>query len=53
MYVHINVIKVYSTSSSSNSISVQYIVVGLLLLSVIYLQFESHLNSGKETVTHT
>lgn len=50
MYVHINVIKVYS---SSNSISVQYIVVGLLLLSVIYLQFESHSKSGKETVTHT
>lgn len=48
-------IKVYS-SSSSNSISVEYKVVvytGLGLLSVIYLQFESHLKSGKETVTHT
>lgn len=46
-------IKVYS---SSNSISVEYKVVvytGLGLLSVIYLQFESHLKSGKETVTHT
>lgn len=46
-------IKVYS---SSKSISVEYIVVvytGLGLLSVIYLQFESHLKSGKETVTHT
>lgn len=46
-------IKVYS---SSNSISVEYIEVvytGLGLLSVIYLQFESHLKSGKETVTHT
>lgn len=45
-------IKVYS----SYSISVEYIVVvytGLGLLSVIYLQFESHLKSGKETVTHT
>lgn len=48
-------IKVYS-SSSSNSISVEYKVVvytGLGLLSVIYLQFESHLKSEKETVTHT
>lgn len=46
-------IKVYS---SSNSISVEYKVVvytGLGLLSVIYLQFERHLKSGKETVTHT
>lgn len=46
-------IKVYS---SSNSISVEYKVVvytGLGLLSVIYLQFESHLKSGKDTVTHT
>lgn len=46
-------IKVYS---SSNSISVEYKVVvytGLGLLSVIYLQFESHSKSGKETVTHT
>lgn len=46
-------IKVYS---SSKSISVEYIEVvytELGLLSVIYLQFESHLNSGKETETHT
>lgn len=51
MFIYSN--KVYS---SSNSISVEYIVVvytGLGLLSVIYLQFESHSKSRKETVTHT